>query len=105
MSLLSPGWRRDGWWLGLRKTSALFLYFSWYRSFFCGWFQDDLCDLPAGKKRTPVLLLPLLAVPYKVQVLYFSKNKYSINSMNVKEVKNILEKSGEGKIIIKIYIF
>lgn len=57
------------------------------------------------EKRTPVLLLPLLAVPYKVQVLYFSKNKYSINSMNVKEVKNILEKSGEGKIIIKIYIF
>lgn len=52
-----------------------------------------------------MLLLPLLAVPYKVQVLYFSKNKYSINSMNVKEVKNILEKSGEGKIIIKICIF
>lgn len=57
------------------------------------------------EKRTPVLLLCLLAAPYKVQVLYFSKNKYSIKSMNVKEVKNISEKSGEGKIIIKIYIF
>lgn len=57
------------------------------------------------EKRTPVLLLRLLAAPYKVQVLYFSKNKYSIKSMNVKEVKNISEKSGEGKSIIKIYIF
>lgn len=37
-----------------------------------------------------MLLLSLIAVPYKVHI-FFLKNKYSIKSMDVKEVKNTWE--------------
>lgn len=64
-------------------------------SFLC-WLQGDFCDIPAVEKDTCASSCFCLQLHIKYRVL-FSTNKYSIKSMDVKEVKNNWKDLREGK--------